>query len=88
MQLLADSSEAIADGDFSKKVLVTTKDEVGMLALAFERMRLNLQEVVESLKHHIAELDEARRVVDSNYHRQIRATESLGTRNGIFPSLP
>ena len=71
LQLLADSSEAIADGDFSKKVLVTTKDEVGMLALAFERMRLNLQEVVESLKHHIAELDEARRVVDSNYHRQI-----------------
>jgi len=41
---MAAASKAMADGDFSQPVSVTSRDEVGDLARAFDQMRSELAE--------------------------------------------
>lgn len=47
---LTEAADAISLGDFSKAVTATTKDEIGDLAQAVERMRVSLQKALERLK--------------------------------------
>jgi signal transduction histidine kinase len=55
---LRDSAEAVGRGDFSRRVLVRSKDECGELAIVFNQMtenlqqsRLELEKTVETLKN-------------------------------------
>ncbi len=46
---LEKAAEAISMGDVDKPIVVTTNDEVGSLAKAFERMRVSLEQIMKSL---------------------------------------
>jgi HD-GYP domain-containing protein (c-di-GMP phosphodiesterase class II) len=50
LQVLAQSSQAIARGDFSQRVHVKTRTEIGELATTFNTMSEELEQFVEDLK--------------------------------------
>jgi HD-GYP domain-containing protein (c-di-GMP phosphodiesterase class II) len=50
LQVLAQSSRAIARGDFSQRVEVKTRTEIGELATTFNTMQEELEQFVEDLK--------------------------------------
>ncbi len=50
LQVLAHSSRAIARGDFSQRVHLTTRTEIGELATTFNTMSEDLEQFVEDLK--------------------------------------
>jgi HD-GYP domain-containing protein (c-di-GMP phosphodiesterase class II) len=50
LQVLAHSSQAIARGDFSQRVHVKTRTEIGELATTFNTMQEELEQFVEDLK--------------------------------------
>ena len=50
LQVLAQSSRAIARGDFSQRVHVKTRTEIGELATTFNTMSEDLEQFVEDLK--------------------------------------
>ncbi|MGA3089354.1 MAG: HD domain-containing phosphohydrolase [Terriglobales bacterium] len=58
LQVLAHSSRAIARGDFSQRVQLTTRTEIGELAATFNAMSDELEQFVEDLK----------RAADENKH--------------------
>ena len=55
LQRIVETTEEIAAGDFSKRAAVTTKDEVGHLARAFNRMVERLEEWNRTLETRVAE---------------------------------
>ena len=55
LQRIVETSEEIAAGDFSKRARVTTQDEVGHLARAFNRMVERLEEWNRTLETRVAE---------------------------------
>ena len=55
LQRIVETSEEIAAGDFSKRASVTTKDEVGHLARAFNRMVERIEEWNRTLETRVAE---------------------------------
>ncbi len=50
LQVLAQSSRAIARGDFSQRVQLKTRTEIGELATTFNTMSVELEQFVEDLK--------------------------------------
>jgi len=50
LQVLAQSSQAIARGDFSQRVVLKTRTEIGELAATFNTMSEELEQFVEDLK--------------------------------------
>ena len=52
---LASTSEAIAAGDLSQRVEMERKDEIGVLANAFNRMTEQLANLINSLEHRVEE---------------------------------
>ena len=55
IQDLADMATAIADGDLSRTIPVTSNDELGVLAKDFNTMAANLKELVETLEQRVRE---------------------------------
>ena len=55
LQVLAQSSRAIARGDFSQRVHVKTRTEIGELATIFNKMTEDLERFVEHLKRSASE---------------------------------
>lgn len=53
---LTRTSQAIAAGDLNRRVQVTSKDEIGQLAMAFNEMTTQLQQSYESLEEKVKEL--------------------------------
>ena len=51
LEVLTESSRAIARGDFSKRVELANRTEIGELAATFNTMSEELQQFVEELKH-------------------------------------
>lgn len=52
---LATTSEAVAAGDFSKRVEIQSRDEIGTLAVSFNNMTEQLQGLVGSLEQRVGE---------------------------------
>jgi signal transduction histidine kinase/HAMP domain-containing protein/ActR/RegA family two-component response regulator len=52
---ITDTAEAVAAGDLDREAPVTTKDEVGKLAVAFNSMTGRLRETLEGLELRVAE---------------------------------
>ncbi len=59
IQAMAATAQAISAGDLSRKVQVTSRDEVGVLAAAFNSMTAQLQQSLESLKQQVVEVKQA-----------------------------
>ena len=60
LRQMADAATAMAAGDFDRPITATSRDEVGDLARAFERMRSELAEVERRLGPKLAWLDRFR----------------------------
>ncbi len=59
IELLADTAQAISSGNLSRQAEISSSDEIGTLANAFNAMSAELVAMIDSLKQHVAELDEA-----------------------------
>ncbi len=55
IEQLAATAQAVAAGDFSQSVTVSSQDEIGTLALSFNQMVQQLREVVGTLENRVAE---------------------------------
>ncbi len=55
VERLAVAARAITDGDLSQRTEVTTRDELGDLANAFNSMATQLQEIIGRLEEHVAD---------------------------------
>ncbi|HEX4733659.1 MAG TPA: ATP-binding protein [Thermoleophilaceae bacterium] len=52
---ITETAEAVAAGDLTREAPVTTRDEVGKLAVAFNTMTARLRETLEGLEQRVAE---------------------------------
>ena len=59
---ITDTAAAVAAGDLTREAPVTTRDEVGMLAVAFNTMTSRLRETLEGLEQRVAERTEELRI--------------------------
>ena len=59
---ITDTAAAVAAGDLTREAPVTTRDEVGMLADAFNTMTSRLRETLEGLEQRVAERTEELRI--------------------------
>ena len=59
---IADTAAAVSAGDLTREAPVTTRDEVGTLALAFNVMTRQLRETLEGLEQRVAERTEELRI--------------------------
>jgi signal transduction histidine kinase len=57
---LATTAQTITAGDLSKRAKVGSADEIGDLAKAFNQMTAQLQQTLEGLQQHVAELEKAK----------------------------
>ncbi|MCA0385826.1 MAG: cell wall metabolism sensor histidine kinase WalK [Firmicutes bacterium] len=51
------AANEIADGDFGRKIYITAQDQIGELAIAFNKMSSNLNTSMNELKHRNVELE-------------------------------
>ena len=65
---LVETAKTIAKGDLTQRARVTTYDEIGSLAAAFNSMAGNLEQTVKSLVHSQAKLKSVVETVDSRSH--------------------
>ena len=59
---ITDTAAAVAAGDLTREAPVTTRDEVGTLAVAFNTMTSRLRETLEGLEQRVAERTEELRI--------------------------
>jgi signal transduction histidine kinase/ActR/RegA family two-component response regulator len=59
---ITDTAAAVAAGDLTREAPVTTRDEVGTLATAFNAMTARLRETLEGLEQRVAERTEELRI--------------------------
>ena len=59
---ITDTAAAVAAGDLTREAPVTTRDEVGTLAVAFNTMTARLRETLEGLEQRVAERTEELRI--------------------------
>ena len=59
---ITDTAAAVAAGDLEREAPVTTRDEVGTLAVAFNSMTARLRETLEGLEQRVAERTEDLRI--------------------------
>ena len=56
LKLMSDASRAMARGDFSKRIPVTSDDEIGKLAVSFNQMTNSLSRLEEMRKSFVADI--------------------------------
>ena len=75
---LVQLTQKISEGDFSQKIEVTSKNEIGQLISSFNRMIERLKENQESLDNHLASLESANKQLKQAQEELIR-TEKLAS---------
>jgi nitrogen fixation/metabolism regulation signal transduction histidine kinase len=65
LSILAEGTQAVAQGDFSPRQAVYSRDELGMLTQSFSRMTSQLNEARHETERHRAELESARGYLES-----------------------
>ena len=75
---LVQLTQKISDGDFSQKIEVTSKNEIGQLISSFNRMIERLKENQESLDNHLKSLESANKQLKQAQEELIR-TEKLAS---------
>ena len=56
INLFVKGAKSLAEGDLSSKIEITSKDELGQLGVAFEKMRDNLQSLIKDIKNNSEQL--------------------------------
>lgn len=77
---LAETATQIAAGNLELNARISRQDEVGALALAFNRMTTRLRQLIGSLQQHVAELEQAEgevRRVNAHLARDVAEQEAL-----------
>jgi PAS domain S-box-containing protein len=62
---LVESTRAVASGDFSRRAVVASRDEIGMLTQSFNSMTLQLSEARAAAERHEADLAQAKAYFES-----------------------
>jgi len=91
-QILVEASRALADGNLDVRVPVTSQDELGILAMTFNRMaeslqdslrevreqKLFLQSLIDAIPDGIRVIDDNYQIIQANhaYHQQLGLTHS------------
>jgi two-component system NtrC family sensor kinase len=75
---LVQLTQKISEGDFSEKIEVTSKNEIGQLISSFNRMIERLKENQESLNNHLTSLESANKQLKQAQEELIR-TEKLAS---------
>jgi two-component system NtrC family sensor kinase len=75
---LVQLTQKISEGDFSQKIEVTSRNEIGQLISSFNRMIEKLKENQESLDNHLASLESANKQLKQAQEELIR-TEKLAS---------
>jgi nitrogen fixation/metabolism regulation signal transduction histidine kinase len=65
LAVLAEGTQAVARGDFSARVPVTSRDELGILTQSFNSMTVQLDEARSSMERSRAQLETARAYLES-----------------------
>ncbi len=65
LSILAEGTQAVAQGDFSPRQAVYSRDELGMLTQSFSRMTSQLNEARQETERHRIELESARGYLES-----------------------
>ncbi len=65
LSILAEGTQAVAQGDFSPRQAVYSRDELGMLTQSFNRMTSQLNDARHENERHRAELESARGYLES-----------------------
>lgn len=78
---LATTARTISDGDLSQRAEVTTRDELGTLASAFNTMTDRLRETIDSLEQRVAERDAAAKGLEREITERKRTEEALRESN-------
>ncbi len=65
LSILAEGTQAVAQGDFSPRQAVYSRDELGMLTQSFSRMTRQLDDARRETERHRAELESARGYLES-----------------------
>jgi len=68
IQGMTKAAEAMADGDFSRKISVESEDEIGILSLAFNDMAAQIETMLEELKN----AEKLRREFVANVSHELR----------------
>ena len=68
IQGMTKAAEAMADGDFSRKIKVDSKDEIGILAETFNDMAMQIETMLEELKN----AEKLRREFVANVSHELR----------------
>jgi two-component system cell cycle sensor histidine kinase/response regulator CckA len=74
---MATTAQAISAGDLSRQVEVTSRDELGLLALAFNDMTTRLQALISDLEQQIAERKRAEEALRESA-RKLEDAQALG----------
>jgi two-component system cell cycle sensor histidine kinase/response regulator CckA len=82
IESLTTTARAISAGDLSQQVAVTSRDEVGQLAAAFNRMTAQLRDLFDSLEQRIAERKRIEEALRESEERHRKLFEEA--RDGIF----
>ncbi len=82
------AAEKIADGDLNVDIKENSKDEIGMLALAFKKMSDNLNDVISSISSAAEQVSSgSRQVSDSSVALSQGATEQASSIEELTSSL-
>jgi PAS domain S-box-containing protein len=82
IQAMARTAQAISAGDLAQQVEVTSQDEVGVLARAFNSMTGQMRNLIHDLEQEVAERQRAGKVLKEQEERLRVALE--GTTDGIW----
>ncbi len=79
IRTLQEGTEIIAQGDLTKQIPVTTKDELGLLTDAFNKMTLNLKRSMQDL--------ERRRKESEEREKQLKETQAMLVQAGKLTAM-
>jgi nitrogen fixation/metabolism regulation signal transduction histidine kinase len=65
LAILAQGTQAVARGDFSRRAPVTSRDELGILTQSFNSMTQQLADARDGAEHHQAEVETAKAYLES-----------------------
>jgi signal transduction histidine kinase/HAMP domain-containing protein len=78
VKLLTDQAQKIADGNLEEQIVVKSRDEIGQLATAFNRMTGSLQVTMSDREQALQDLQELNRTLEDRIRRRTAELEERG----------
>lgn len=84
MGQLVDATQKLAEGDLTVTASVNTRDEMGRLALAFNKMAENLRELIRGVIHHADQVAASSEELSATANEAERATNQVAVTMSNF----